>query len=87
MDHCVLFQNILLIVVLWAVVNNAGITHWSQIDWTPIEEIQKVYDVNATGTLRVTKVFLPFLKKSRGRIINVASISGKSYLKLVLVII
>lgn len=63
---------------MWAVVNNAGITHWSQVDWTSVEEMQRVYEVNATGTLRVTKAVLPFLKKSRGRIINVASISGES---------
>lgn len=64
-------------IVLWAVVNNAGIGHAGEIDWTPIEELRKVHNVNADGTLRVTKTFLSLIKKSRGRIINNASICGK----------
>lgn len=67
----------LFMAVLWAVVNNAGIAHAGQIDWTSVKEIQQVYNVNAAGTLRVTKCFLPFLKKSKGRIVNVTSHGGK----------
>ncbi len=33
-------------------------------------------DVNLFGTFSVTKQFLPLLKKSKGRVINLASIHG-----------
>ncbi|KAK3746121.1 hypothetical protein QZH41_008824, partial [Actinostola sp. cb2023] len=39
--------------------------------------MKKVFDVNVWGLLDVTKTFLPLLKKSKGRIVNVASIFGK----------
>lgn len=63
--------------VLWAVVNNAGIGHAGEIDWTSVEELQQIHNVNAYGTLRVTKAFLPFIKKSKGRIVNNTSICGR----------
>ena len=39
--------------------------------------MKKIFDVNVWGVLAVTKTFLPLLKKSRGRIVNVGSITGK----------
>ncbi|GFY37737.1 estradiol 17-beta-dehydrogenase 2 [Trichonephila inaurata madagascariensis] len=65
--------------VLWAVLNNAGVSQAGEIDWTPLDDIQKVYDINTMGVLRVTKAFLPFLKKSKGRVINNTSICGEFF--------
>jgi NAD(P)-dependent dehydrogenase (short-subunit alcohol dehydrogenase family) len=56
-------------------VNNAGIA----LDWVPaseltVEAFQKTFDTNLFGVFRVTKAFLPLLKKSgHGRIVNVSS--------------
>ncbi|GFU53598.1 d-beta-hydroxybutyrate dehydrogenase, mitochondrial [Trichonephila clavipes] len=58
---------------LWAVINNAGISKGSEVEITSMEKIEEVIDVNLLGTIRVTKAFLPLLRKSKGRIINVAS--------------
>jgi NAD(P)-dependent dehydrogenase (short-subunit alcohol dehydrogenase family) len=44
---------------LWAIVNNAGIACSGPLD-------KKVFDVNTFGTVRVTRTFLPLIKKSRG---------------------
>ncbi|GIY73230.1 hypothetical protein CDAR_572561 [Caerostris darwini] len=63
--------------VLWGVLNNAGIPLGGEIDWTPMEELEKVYEVNAAGTLRVTKAFLPLLRQSRGRLVNNTSACGE----------
>ncbi|KAF8793641.1 D-beta-hydroxybutyrate dehydrogenase like protein [Argiope bruennichi] len=63
--------------VLWAVLNNAGVSQAGEIDWTPLEEFQRVYEINAAGTLKVTKAFLPLLKKSTGRLINNTSTCGE----------
>ncbi|XP_023228813.1 short-chain dehydrogenase/reductase family 9C member 7-like [Centruroides sculpturatus] len=62
--------------ILWAVVNNAGLGHSSEIEWTPMETILKLFNVNVFGMVRVTKEFLPHLQKSGGRIINLTSITG-----------
>ena len=58
-------------------VNNAGIGTPGFFEWRPIEDMKKIFDVNVWGVLAVTKTFLPLLKKSRGRIVNVGSITGK----------
>ena len=39
--------------------------------------IEKSMDVNMYGMVRVTKAFLPLLRKSRGRIVNMASCFGR----------
>ncbi|GFU33575.1 estradiol 17-beta-dehydrogenase 2 [Nephila pilipes] len=62
--------------VLWAVLNNAGIALAGEIDWVPLDHMHKVFDINTMGILRVTKAFLPLLKKSKGRLINNTSICG-----------
>ena len=58
-------------------VNNAGIGTPGFFEWRPIEDMKKIFDVNVWGVLAVTKTFLPLLKKTRGRIVNVASAGGK----------
>jgi NAD(P)-dependent dehydrogenase (short-subunit alcohol dehydrogenase family) len=56
-------------------VNNAGIA----LDWFPaseltVETFQQTFDTNVFGVFRVTKAFIPLLKKSgHGRIVNVSS--------------
>ena len=60
-------------------VNNAGIA--LPDDGPPsslsVEAIQRCYDVNLHGALRVTQAFLPLLHKAKaGRIVNVSSTMG-----------
>ncbi|XP_069689240.1 short-chain dehydrogenase/reductase family 9C member 7-like [Periplaneta americana] len=63
---------------LWAVVNNAGIGNVGEIEWTPIDVYQKTFDVNVLGQVRITKVFLPLLRKSKGRIVSLTSVLGRA---------
>lgn len=70
-------ELLILILGLWAIVNNAGIANVGMIEWVAVEEMKKVVDVNLWGTVSVTKAFLPLLKRSKGRIINVASSWGR----------
>ncbi|XP_074648502.1 short-chain dehydrogenase/reductase family 9C member 7-like isoform X2 [Tubulanus polymorphus] len=67
---------------LWAVVNNAGVAVFSPLEWTPASEFERMMSVNVMGVVRVTKTFLPMLRKSRGRVINVASLAGRFNLPL-----
>lgn len=63
--------------VLWGVVNNAGIAAFTEIEWCPVAEYRRVYEVNSLGPIRVTKAFLPLLRRSHGRIVLVASLAGR----------
>ncbi|XP_077304022.1 retinol dehydrogenase 7-like isoform X1 [Lithobates pipiens] len=63
---------------LYGLVNNAGrATPIGPTDWLDIEDFHRVLDVNLIGLIEVTLKFLPLLKKSRGRIVNVASVMGR----------
>lgn len=46
-------------------------------EWQTIEEMRRTVDVNLWGMVLVTKTFLPLLKRTKGRVINVASTSGR----------
>lgn len=61
---------------LWAVVNNAGILMPGFVEWITMDDMKKVVDVNLWGTISVTRAFLPLLKQTKGRIVNVASAFG-----------
>jgi len=60
-------------------VNNAGIAGPSYTTWEyPIEEWQKVIDIDLSGVFYCCKSIVPEMKKNNyGRIINIASIAGK----------
>lgn len=59
---------------LYAVVNNAGVGRSAGT-------LQAVLDVNVFGVHRVCEAFLPRLDPSRGRIVNVTSASGPSFVE------
>ncbi|MEO0485511.1 MAG: SDR family oxidoreductase [Pseudomonadota bacterium] len=59
-----------------AVVNNAGIADFGPIEETDFERWRRVMSVNLDGTFLVSQAAVPELKKTRGAIVNIASISG-----------
>ncbi|XP_037311150.2 D-beta-hydroxybutyrate dehydrogenase, mitochondrial [Pungitius pungitius] len=62
---------------LWAVVNNAGVSTFGEIEFTSMDTYRRVSEVNLWGTIRVTKAFLPLIRRAKGRVVNVASMSGR----------
>ncbi|MEZ0249314.1 MAG: SDR family oxidoreductase, partial [Thermoproteus sp.] len=58
------------------VVNNAGIMELMPFDQLDEERFDKMWAVNVKGPIYVTLEALPHLKKSRGAVVNVASIAG-----------
>ncbi len=58
-------------------VNNAGIALGGPLELLPIEQIRKQFEVNFFGALAAIQTFLPLLRESNGRIVNVSSIGGK----------
>lgn len=51
---------------LWAVVNNAGISQWAEIEWSSIQDFSSMVDINLFGAIRTTLAFLPLVRASRG---------------------
>ncbi|GAB6023728.1 hypothetical protein CHUAL_008487 [Chamberlinius hualienensis] len=62
---------------LWGLVNNAGIARGIVFDFAQIKDYREVLEVNFFGAINVTEVFLPLIKKSKGRIVNISSIMGR----------
>lgn len=58
-------------------VNNAGVMLLSPFSADRVEEWRQMIDVNLTGVLETTRVFLPQLRDGGGDIVNVSSVSGR----------
>jgi len=61
---------------LYGLVNNAGIGRGGALEVTPMDEIRKLMEVNLLGLMEVTQAFIPMLRTSKGRIINIGSTSS-----------
>lgn len=64
-------------VQLQGVVNNAGIAVAGPLEYVPLEDFRRQFDVNVFGALAVTQAALPFLRKALGRVIFMGSVSGQ----------
>jgi len=61
---------------LYGLVNNAGVLITGPTSEVDIEKAKWLFDVNVFGVMRVTQAFVPLIIESKGRIINIGSISG-----------
>jgi NAD(P)-dependent dehydrogenase (short-subunit alcohol dehydrogenase family) len=60
-------------------VNNAGVGHSSPIKKESLSDWNRVFSINATSAFLCTRAFLPqMLDRGWGRVINMASIAGKT---------
>ena len=62
---------------LYGLVNNAGITVAGAIEYLPLDEIRRQFEVNVFGQIAVTQAFLPHIRASRGRIVFMSSVGGR----------
>jgi NAD(P)-dependent dehydrogenase (short-subunit alcohol dehydrogenase family) len=62
---------------LRALVNNAGIAIGGPLEYLPLAELRRVFDVNLFGQIAVMQALLPLLRQTRGRLVFVGSISGR----------
>lgn len=67
---------------LAGLVNNAGIVVAAPLEFLPIAELRRQLEVNVIGQIAVTQAFLPLLRKRKGRIVFLSSISGRSVMPL-----
>lgn len=60
-------------------VNNAGITMWAEFEKvTNLEALEQIMQVNFFGSMYLTHYALPYLVKSKGQIVGVSSLTGKT---------
>ncbi|KAL4238763.1 hypothetical protein ACF0H5_003471 [Mactra antiquata] len=62
---------------LWGIINNAGMNMLGDVELSPVTLYEKGFNLNMYGYIRVMKSFLPFIRQSKGRIINVSSVRGR----------
>jgi NAD(P)-dependent dehydrogenase (short-subunit alcohol dehydrogenase family) len=62
---------------LGGIVNNAGIAVAGPLEFLPIPELRKQFEVNVIGQIAVTQAFLPLLRQGQGRIVNIGSLGGR----------
>ncbi|MBO6782574.1 MAG: SDR family oxidoreductase [Alphaproteobacteria bacterium] len=59
-----------------AVVNNAGVADFGPLEETDFTRWRRVLDTNLDGVFLVSQATIPHLKKTRGCLVNIGSISG-----------
>ncbi len=62
---------------LIGLINNAGILVDGPLEYLSIEELRWQFEVNVIGQVAITQAFLPMIRQTKGRIINIGSVSGK----------
>jgi len=62
---------------LIGIVNNAAIAGSTHLELLPLSMYYNVHDVNVLGCIRMIKTFAPLLRKSKGRVVNIGSITGR----------
>jgi NAD(P)-dependent dehydrogenase (short-subunit alcohol dehydrogenase family) len=58
-------------------VNNAGIVVAGPVETVPLDDWRRQFETNVFGAIGVTQAFLPLLRRSRGRVVMISSISGR----------
>lgn len=59
-----------------ALINNAGILREGYFQDLAMQDFREVMEINYFGVLNATRAALPHLQRTRGRLINVASVAG-----------
>lgn len=62
---------------LWGLVNNAGVFYIADIEMTSEKVFRQILDINLFGMVRITKAFLPLVRKAKGRVVNMSSLAGR----------
>lgn len=62
---------------LKGLINNAGMGVGGPLEFLPLEDLRRQYEVNVLGHVAMIQTFLPLLRAGQGRIINVGSMAGR----------
>ncbi|HEX5480863.1 MAG TPA: SDR family oxidoreductase [Dehalococcoidia bacterium] len=59
------------------VVNNAGIGLGGPVEFVPLDDWRRQFEVNVFGTVAVTQAFMPMVRAGGGRVVLIGSIGGR----------
>lgn len=59
-------------------INNAGIVLSGPLESIDLNRFRHQYEVNVFGVLNLIQIFLPLIRKHKGRIINMSSVGGRT---------
>jgi NAD(P)-dependent dehydrogenase (short-subunit alcohol dehydrogenase family) len=62
---------------LRGLVNNAGISRPGPLSALPPAIVREHFEVNVMGVVHTVQAFLPLLRRAKGRIVNISSVSGR----------
>ena len=62
---------------LSGLVNNAGISKPGPLATLPPDDVRQHFEVNVMGVVHAVQAFLPLLRRAKGRIVNISSVSGR----------
>jgi NAD(P)-dependent dehydrogenase (short-subunit alcohol dehydrogenase family) len=62
---------------LHALVNNAGITVQGPLEFLPVDELRRQFEVNVIGQVALTQAAMPEIRAAGGRIVNMGSVGGR----------
>src|SRR5690606_4755820 len=57
-------------------VNNAGIAVAGPMEFLPLDDLRRQFEVNVVGQVAMAQAFLPLLRERPGRLVFVGSVSG-----------
>ena len=58
------------------VVNNAGVSIGGPLEFLPMSEFKRQFEINVIGLVSMTQALLPLIRQGKGRIVNISSTSG-----------
>lgn len=62
---------------LAGIVNNAGIAVSGPVEFVPLEQWRKQFEINLFGVVAMVQAFIPLLRENRGRIVTTGSLGGR----------
>jgi NAD(P)-dependent dehydrogenase (short-subunit alcohol dehydrogenase family) len=63
---------------LHGLVNNAGVSVQGPLEYLPIDELRRQFEVNVIGQVAVTQALMPLIRLAPGRVVMMSSISGRA---------
>jgi len=61
---------------IYAVINNAGIGISGPFEYESRDEIMRIINVNIIGVVNICQLAIPYLRKTKGKIINIGSVAA-----------
>src|SRR6478752_2282769 len=60
---------------------NAGVIFYAAVEATPLAELQRLFDLNTVGAIRVAQAVLPQMRaRGQGRLLFMSSVAGRTVL-------